>query len=439
MDYDYTRKSPQYPPARLERHVLPSKPAATFSPTFSHSSIPQLRQDTPEEEKSDLFVVPDPTRPPIKAEGKQNFLRFEDGTIRCDGEGLFKPPSDPRKNKRVFWECIKHENNRHRYANNVVFLKSFRHDKHSLQPPPTNCICIKGIPSALTEKDLNTYFKGKYNTFNKMTLQYDRSTGVSLGLLWINFSKHYDAETCIQELNGVKNFNLGKGHIGSVPPIQVRPDDDGRSVFKRVIDDFYKKREEDNKRARREREEEKKKKDSAPKAAAIQVPKSLPTPSTKIGFNPNQQTPSRPGVGGKTSWLSSASKPSTLAHTPSHPKPLEMPKAGSEDTEDEDEWDDLHGDEIFRGRSDNMLTRKKDSPVKKSQHDPDAMEQDGREAEMSIDEKIKKNGNAHVFIDKSSLPVHSVDVVDVRAFFGQFKVSDVRFQSLLELIVLTNA
>ncbi|TIB40418.1 hypothetical protein E3P86_00693 [Wallemia ichthyophaga] len=433
-DFDYTQPSSQYPPANIAKHELPAKPVSIYSPMPQSSIPPHKRQYSLEREESPSksFQLVDPTRPPIKPEGKQNYL-IKDGKKRFDGDGLLTQPSDPRKNRHLFVERINHEKNRNRYSNNLIFLKSFIHDEHSLQPPPTSCICIKGIPSALTENDLNTYFKGKYKTFKSMKLHYDRSTGAFLGLVWISFRKYTDAEACIDEFHGAKNFNLGKAHIGSVPPIQVRPDEDG-NVYHKVVDDFYKKREENESRARREREE-KRRKEASRKAAESQAsqvnqaPKVLPTPSTKIGFNPNQQTPTRPGAGqsvlGKTSWLSSASKPSNLAHTPSHPKPLEMAKAGSEDTEDEDEWDDLHGDEIFRGRSDNVLTRKKESPVKNSQHHPDAIQQDAHQAEISIEEKIKKNGNAHIFIDKSSLPVHSVDVVDVRAFFGQFKVSDV--------------
>lgn len=427
-EYETTRTS-QYPPQDSQ-----AKRVTTFSPTQTPSSSSPPRK------------IPDPTKPPFKKETDENWVvtdcevdkegkRIKKITKkRINGEGL-NGVSDPRKNIERYKRRL---DTRRLCVHELLLIKDYPHDNYSIVPQLPTGVCIKGLSPALTEGELNNYFKGLYKSvLKKLTLHYDRRSGVSLGVVWIKFSDGFATENCIKELNGHKDFNLGKAYIGSTPPIQVKADDDGK-LFKTVVEDIYKRREEEEKnRVAKRKEEEKKKRESQmskkpPLPQPTQTPKVLPTPSTKIGFNPNQQTPSRPGV--RTSWLGSASRPSSLSHTPSHPKPIQMPKAGSEDTEDEDE-DEHDEDEIYKGRSDNMLTRKRESPVKKSQQDVTTMDEGKKEVELSIDDKIKKNGNAHIFIDKSSLPVQSVDVVDVRAFFGQFKVADVSlaFSSLMTI------
>ncbi|OBZ76711.1 Histone-lysine N-methyltransferase, H3 lysine-4 specific [Grifola frondosa] len=162
-----------------------------------------------------------------------------------------------------------------RPARTEFVVAKYEYDANSTGPPPPTSVLILGVSPLTANHHLRRHFQA-HGTIASFEPQIDKANGGALGIVFIKYSSHEEAQRCVEKEHG-KRLALGIGGSDG-EEIKVVFDGEGKKL-KAVMAEL-------DERRRQEREEKKRKEKEKLKEANSVLAKS--TPSTSASQTPAQ-------------------------------------------------------------------------------------------------------------------------------------------------------
>ncbi|KAI0356932.1 hypothetical protein OH77DRAFT_1495189 [Trametes cingulata] len=184
-----------------------------------------------------------------KGKGKEIVVRYAGEVIEGEHEAVIRDPRKETKVKRL---------PPLRPPRTELLQCKYEYDANSAGPPPPTSVLILGISPLMPNQHIRRHFS-VHGTITSFEPQIDKSSGGALGIVFIRFATHEEAQKCVQNEHG-KKLSLAVPGVGEGEELRVVLDGEGK-LLKAVLAelDERKRREREEKRRREKEKDEKEK------------------------------------------------------------------------------------------------------------------------------------------------------------------------------------
>ncbi|KAI0372469.1 hypothetical protein BV20DRAFT_939690 [Pilatotrama ljubarskyi] len=239
-----------------------------------------------------------------KGKGKEIVVRYAGEVIEGEHEAVIRDPRKETKVKRL---------PPLRPHRTELLQCKYEYDANSAGPPPPTSVLILGISPLMPNQHIRRHFS-VHGTITSFEPQIDKSSGGALGIVFIKYTSHEEAQKCVRSEHG-KKLSIAVPGVGEGEELRVVFDGEAK-LLKAVLAEL-------DKRRRREREEKRRREKEEKEKAGHASSHLKATPTSSASQTPiHSNNPWRSGLQAvpRPQHLSARPPPLPNAHLPMRPQ-----------------------------------------------------------------------------------------------------------------------